>query len=197
MNRDESQIEHSRGFDLHLRGLVAEAEGFYRKALTLDPLSRDASYILVRMLWASGQHAEARQAARTMADRNMPGCHETVGYVALLDRNVAQADVEFHMEPVHMVRLYTTAVSQYSLGHFTAADDALSQLVKNFSKTLAYQIAEIYAWRGDRDKAFEWLETAYRQRDRGLTQLRFDPLLANLRTDPRYRTILQRLGLPE
>jgi hypothetical protein len=126
-----------------------------------------------------------------MADRNMPACHEVVGYVALLDGNAAQADAEFHMEPVHMVRLYATAVSQYSLGHFTAADDALSQLVKDFSKTLAYQIAEVYAWRGDRDKAFEWLETAYRQRDRGITQLRFDPLLANLRTDPRYRTILQ------
>ena len=182
---------------LAMQGRLADAIVELRKALTLDPLSSDASYILVRMLWASGQHAEARQTARTMVDRNMPGCHEVVGYVALLDGNAAQADAEFHMEPVHMVRLYTTAVSQYSLDHLAAADGALSQLVKDFSKTLAYQIAEVYAWRGDTDKAFEWLETAYRQRDRGITQLRFDPLLANLRTDPRYRTILQRLGLPE
>jgi len=179
---------------LAMQGRLSEAIEELRQALILDPLSHDASYILTRMLWASGEHAEARQAARAMVDRNMPGGHEAAGYVALLDGNAMQADEDFHMEPLHMVRLYTTAASQYSLGHLASADGALSELTRDFNKTLAFQIAEVYAWRGETDKAFEWLETAYHQHDRGLTQLRFDPLLAHLRADPRYRVMLQRLG---
>ena len=180
---------------LAMQGRLAQAVVELHRALTLDPLSADASYILTRILWASGERAEARQIARAMVDRNMPGGHETAGYIALLDGNAAQADAEFRMEPLHMVRLYTTAVSQYSLGHLTAADSTLSELVRDFSKTLAYQIAEVYAWRGDADKAFAWLETAYRQHDRGITQLRFDPLVTRLRSDPRYRAMLEKLGV--
>jgi hypothetical protein len=69
-------------------------------------------------------------------DRNKPASHEAAGYIALLDGNAEQADTEFRMEPLHMVRLYTTAVSQYSLGHLTVADSALSELIKDFSRTL-------------------------------------------------------------
>ena len=50
----------------------------------------------------------------------------------------------------------------------------------------AYQIAEAYAWRGEKDKAFEWLERSYRQRDGGLSAIKYDPLLASIRGDPRY-----------
>lgn len=180
---------------LAMQGRLADAIVELHQALNLDPLSADASYILTRMLWASGEHAEARQVARAMVDRNMPSGHETAGYIALLDGNAAQADAEFRREPLHMVRLYTTAVSQYSLGHLTAADSTLSELVRDFSTTLAYQIAEVYAWRGDADKAFGWLETAYRQHDRGITQLRFDPLVTRLRSDPRYTAMLGKLGV--
>ena len=51
---------------------------------------------------------------------------------------------------------------------------------KDFAETAAYQIAEVYAYRGDKDKAFEWLDRARRQRDAGLAGLREDPLLTNL-----------------
>ena len=63
-------------------------------------------------------------------------------------------------------------------------------------KVWAYQIAQVYAWRGENDKAFEWLERAYRQRDGGLTYLPYDRLLASLHTDPRFRGLLRKLRLP-
>jgi 26S proteasome regulatory complex component, contains PCI domain len=63
------------------------------------------------------------------------------------------------------------------------ADAALAQLTKDFAETAAYQIAEVYAYRGDKDKAFEWLERARRQRDPGLASLRKDPLLTNIQDD--------------
>ena len=49
----------------------------------------------------------------------------------------------------------------------------------------AYQIAGAYAWRGEKVRAFEWLERARVQHDGGLTLIQIDPLLRSLRNDPR------------
>ncbi len=60
----------------------------------------------------------------------------------------------------------------------------LTQLIKSSAETAAYQIAEVYAYRGDKDRAFEWLERARRQRDAGPTRSADDPFLANLPRGP-------------
>jgi hypothetical protein len=41
------------------------------------------------------------------------------------------------------------------------------------------------------------LDRAYRQRDGGLSGIKIDPLLANLRTDPRFAALLRKMKLPE
>jgi TolB-like protein/Flp pilus assembly protein TadD len=53
-----------------------------------------------------------------------------------------------------------------------------------------------YAFVGEREKAFAWLEKAYAQRDRGLSGLRTDPTIDSIRDDPRYHDLLRRMGLP-
>ena len=58
------------------------------------------------------------------------------------------------------------------------------------------QIADIYAWRGEADNAFIWLNTAYEQRDGGLMELLMDPLLVSLKSDPRWPAFLNKMGLP-
>lgn len=77
------------------------------------------------------------------------------------------------------------------------ADAALAKLTNDFPETAAYQIAEVHAYRGDKDKAFEWLERARRQHDGGLPSLRKDPLLTNLYDDPRWNRFLRTLGLAD
>jgi hypothetical protein len=69
-------------------------------------------------------------------------------------------------------------------------------LIKGHASVWAYQIAEVYGWRGENDHAFEWLERAYRQRDGGMIYLPFDRFLAPLRGDPRFRALLAKLKLP-
>jgi hypothetical protein len=69
-------------------------------------------------------------------------------------------------------------------------------LIAKFSSVSAYQIAEVYAWRGDHDRAFEWLERAYQQRDGGLGQLKYDRFLPKLRRDSRYIAMLRKINLP-
>jgi adenylate cyclase len=72
----------------------------------------------------------------------------------------------------------------------------MDQQIARFAQSGAYQIAEAYAWRGEQDEAFAWLDRAYAQRDGGLAFIKCDPLLANLVGDPRFGTLLQKLGLP-
>jgi len=52
------------------------------------------------------------------------------------------------------------------------------------------------ATRGESDKAFEWLERAYAQRDGGLASLKGDPLLKSIEHDPRYAAFLKKMRLP-
>ena len=59
-----------------------------------------------------------------------------------------------------------------------------------------YFIADVYAARGDPDAAFEWLERAFTKRDVGLLWLKVDVCMRPLHSDPRYNTLLRRMGLP-
>jgi serine/threonine protein kinase len=60
-----------------------------------------------------------------------------------------------------------------------------------------YVIAELYADLGDKEHAFEWLNTAYQEHDTWLIQLRTDFLLDSLRSDPRFTELVRKVGLPQ
>jgi hypothetical protein len=59
---------------------------------------------------------------------------------------------------------------------------------------MAYQIAEVYAWRGEKDKTFEWLQVSLDNHDTGLLSLMIDPLVQGLRHDARYNDVLTKIG---
>jgi hypothetical protein len=98
-------------------------------------------------------------------------------------------------EPGEWQRLTMQALVYYALRRQTESDVALSKLVATHANDSQYQIAEIYGFRGEADKSFEWLERAYRLRDPGLNQLKVDPLLEKMRKDQRYREMLHNLKL--
>lgn len=60
----------------------------------------------------------------------------------------------------------------------------------------AWYIASIYGFAGDKDRAFQWLEEAYKARD-GANTLIPDPEWDPLRSDPRFSDLLRRLNLPQ
>jgi hypothetical protein len=87
------------------------------------------------------------------------------------------------------------AMIHHALGHPDASDQALRALIDKWGWTAAHQVAEAYAYRGEVDKAFEWLEIAYAQRDPGVVHSAEDDLLRPLHGDPRWQPFLQRLNL--
>jgi len=60
-----------------------------------------------------------------------------------------------------------------------------------------YGIAELYAELGDKEHAFEWLATAYREHDNSLINLRTDYAIDPVRSDPRYAELVRKIGFPQ
>jgi len=58
-------------------------------------------------------------------------------------------------------------------------------------------MAEIYAWRGEKDKASEWLDRAYQQHNSDLPDFRYDATLRSLHGDARFAAMLRKMNLPE
>jgi hypothetical protein len=94
-------------------------------------------------------------------------------------------------------RLLTLSCARWGQKRVPESDAALAELIANNSETAAYQIAEVYGYRNDKDKAFEWLERARRQRDAGVPGLRPDDLFVNLHGDPRWNAFLRTVGLAD
>jgi len=93
-------------------------------------------------------------------------------------------------------RLIGIALAEQALGHRRESQKALDELIAKNAEGLAYQIAEIYAFRGDKDEALKWLERAYAQHDGGMISMRGDPLLRTLRGDPRFKALLVKMRFP-
>jgi tetratricopeptide (TPR) repeat protein len=85
-------------------------------------------------------------------------------------------------------------------GRRAEAEEILHELQRQ-SKTSyvsPYAIATIHAGLGDKDRAFEFLEKAYRERSSDLPYfLKFDLRIDNLRSDPRFQDLVRRVGLPQ
>jgi hypothetical protein len=94
------------------------------------------------------------------------------------------------------IRLPGVAMAQHALGHPRESKAALEVLIAAHAGDSAYQIAEVHAWRGETDKAFEWLERARVQADTGLGWIKVAPLLTPIRSDARYGALLRKLNLP-
>jgi adenylate cyclase len=95
------------------------------------------------------------------------------------------------------LRLWCTAVAQHGLGHERESKEALDALIARYPDQATYQIAEVHAWRGDADRAFEWLERAFQSHDTGLNMMTVVPLLRSLRADPRWAPLVEKVHGPQ
>jgi TolB-like protein/Flp pilus assembly protein TadD len=179
-------------------GRLDEAERQARQAVELDPLSVTAQGNLARVLFYAGKLDEADAAARKAAELQPASAssHRWQTLIAAQRGDGETALREAQLEPDEGYRRFELALAQYVRGDRAAADAALADLIANGRANLAYQIAEVYVVRGEKDRAFEWLQISFDNHDTGTLTLLTDPLLRGLRDDPRYKTFLVKLGLP-
>jgi len=181
------------------RGNMDRALELYRKAVDVDPVNPQARSFLAFHLAVMKRFAEARAEYPRVVELNpaAPWAHAGLGLAYLLENKFEEAVTEAQDDAGEWARLLIVGCARWSQKRVAESDTALAELIKNDAETAAYQIAEAYAYRGDKDKGFEWLERARRQRDPGLASLRRDPLLENLHGDPRWNAFLHTMGLAD
>lgn len=175
----------------------AEAVAALRKATELDPLNAIAWGALGGFLVDLGQLGPGREALERSLEISPDQAFTPLNLarIYLFEGKPALALEQSRHSSNPVFRLFGEALAQQGLGNAGEAQAALDELISTYGHSAAYQIGEIYAVRGERDRAFEWLERARRIRDGGLTLVQVDPLLNNLRGDPRYAALLKEMKL--
>ena len=179
-------------------GRVEEAIRLYEQAIALDPLRADFQLALGYELYVAGRNEEAPAALQKAQELNpqLSSLHLTNGQVLLAEGRWQSASVEMQKETGEWEKLSGEALAYHALGRREESDKALKRLIATHQSDAAYQIAEAYAYRGEIDKAFAWLNRSYLQRDPGTPEFKTDPLMKSLRQDPRYAELLKKMRLP-
>jgi TolB-like protein/DNA-binding winged helix-turn-helix (wHTH) protein/Flp pilus assembly protein TadD len=179
-------------------GNLDEAVKWAEEAAALDPL-RPTDYLgLGDLLYEAGRYNEAQADLQKALDLNpqVAFAHVYLGKILIAEEKPQAALAEFEKEPNEWEKLTGLALAYHALGRERDSSAALADLIAKHDTDWAYQIAQAYAFRGESDKSFEWLERAYKQRDGGLPLIKTEPLFKNLRHDSRYTELLKKMRLP-
>ena len=183
------------GFFLEGMGRQDENIAEKKRALELDPLNVEINAGLGDALFNAGQYDKAIEQELKALELNprSQGAHQYLGQVYLAKGMFDNAISEFQM-----------AWSKGSLGHAYAvsgrraeAHKTLAELVEASKRRYVspLDIALIYVGLDEKDRAFQWLEKAYKEHVTYLIFLRVDQRYSALRSDPRFQDLLRRVGL--
>ena len=188
-----------RAADLALAlGHVDEALALNRRSVEVDPLSAEAQLYLGLAALYAGRLEEASAGFTKALELNpaYPSTRAFLGRLYLARSQPQEALAEMAREPEAYWRLYGQALAYHSLGRKQEADAALADLRMKHEGEAAFQVACVYAFRGEAARAFEWLERSYTLRDAGLIWLKTDPHLRGLERDARWAPFLRKMRLP-
>ncbi len=182
------------GYLLSTLNRLSEASAALGKCVDHDPLFPPCWYWLGRLKAAQGNYEGARQTMKRVLaiDSEYKAASFYLGILSLLQGDPAAAREVF----VKMEKPAGVALAEHDLGHAEQSKSVLDQFIAKHAMDSAYQIATVYAWSGDRDLAFVWLERAIKQHEDGVANLTYDPLLHGLRGDPRFAELCRKVGLP-
>jgi TolB-like protein len=179
------------------RGRLEDARRYCDEALRADPLSPLVHAVYGNTSFFSGRLDEAEAMRRKVLELS-PGWlsgHFYLGRILLQKGELEEALAEMRREQSAFWRLTGLAIVHHALGQAEDSDAALSELMQTPTDGAGYQLAQVNDYRGDVDAAFGWLERAAASHDAGLGFAGFDPLLARLHGDARWRPFLERNGL--
>jgi TolB-like protein/DNA-binding winged helix-turn-helix (wHTH) protein len=169
-----------------------------RRAVVLDPLSRDSHSYLGAALYTGRQFREAITAFQDglALDPDDPFTNgmRARAYYALGDFERARTSCE--IRPDHWFTQQCLAVTYDKLGRHPDAESMLAKVKASLGDAGAYEYAEVYAQWGNTPKALEWLDTAMRLRNPALEIFKADPLMDPLRQEPRFQAVMRELKFP-
>jgi len=191
-----SIIGDASGLAFYL-GRIDDAVAFNEYVAVRDPVNPVAHGNLGIKYFDAGRLDEAISSFRTALtiSPSYIGAHYYIG-VALLRQDKALAALEaFQQEPDDEYRIKGTALASYELGLHEEFEVAFRELRERWGGQWPPEIAHVYAWTGDADAAFEWLEKEYElSGDSTVPEIVADSLFDNIHDDSRWLPFLEKLG---
>ena len=168
-------------------------------SIAWDPLNPESYFFLGLVQLCRGRFPEAEAALRRTVELSpaFAFAHYDLALVSLARNEPNKALVEFSKDPNELVRLVGSALANFKLGNKRESDAALAQMIKNYADYSPSGVATVYAFRGESDEAFKWLDRAYMKKDALLYAMKFRTEFNGLHDDPRYKAFLKRMNLPE
>jgi tetratricopeptide (TPR) repeat protein len=150
----------------NILGRADVAVQYATRAVALDPLSTVRLDSLGKLLKGAGKLPEAQAALCRALELNPSniGSRWELGVVLLLSGNATDALAEFESESDQEDLVFGRALAYYALGRTVDADAALRKVEMIAEVGDAYAIAQIHAYRSERDQAFAWLNRAFKER---------------------------------
>jgi eukaryotic-like serine/threonine-protein kinase len=203
LNPNSADAHHGYGYYQTNLGWLREGIAQQKRTVELDPLSPRRHVALFFAYYFARQYDQAleplREALELDPDFNahffLAWIHREKGmYEKAIDefkRAAEKGGNRIHTLG-HLGNTYARA------GRVREARKCIRELKNGLAKEAVgvFEIALVYAGLGEKDLAFEWLDRAYNERDKGFISLKVDPPLDPLRSDPRFQDLLRRMNFP-
>ena len=177
-------------------GRVDQALELETAIIRRDPVNVDALFNLGYYQRMAGRYDDAIASYRTVLSLSPGngGARYNLGIALLLKGDATGALAEIEQETSENWRMIGLPMAYHALGRKAESDQALTTLVGKYEKDSAENIAYVYAFRDQADKAFEWLDKAVEYKDPGLSEIVTESLFKNIRSDPRLPPLLRKIG---
>ena len=181
---------------LYLLGRIDEAIALGQYMNTRDPFHPVGFSNQGNILIIAGRYGEAisnfRKTLSLSPEYAGARFNLSLALLAAGDPDAALAEVT--TEPSNAYRLAGLAIIQFALGHKPASDRALHELIVDHTDDWSMTIAQVMAFRGENDAAFDWIDKAIEQGHWEVAEIHVSYLFTNLYDDPRWLTLMEKLG---
>ncbi len=201
---DAEILRHAARFAL-LIGRKDDAITIIERSMAIDPLCSMCLYGASRIYMYTGQldkAVELRQRYITLYDQG----YYQLGLMKLLQGKAAEAVTVFQDLEARMGKegvsddgrtIVGLVMAFHDLGQAEESDQLLTTYIDNYGEQHPLEVAKAYAWRGEKDLAFEWFYRADETGEDREGMLIANPLFSNLHDDPRWAAILEKRGFSE
>jgi TolB-like protein len=187
LDPDDAFIVASIGKGAVLTGDFDLAISQYQAALAMEPIVPEFFWFLGRAYLSSGRLDEAEAAFRKLSGLSS----SYYGEFHLFETLFVKGDYEAALDTLDTT--FTRAITHHALGNAALADEALDELIEQAD---SYELARVYGYRGEVDKAFEWLHRAV---EGGYypSFILVETAFSSMHSDPRWESLLEKLSLLE
>jgi TolB-like protein/cytochrome c-type biogenesis protein CcmH/NrfG len=177
-------------------GRLEEALALDAAVVRRDPVNLSALFNLGMDQRQTGRLDDAIASFRTVLSLapGRSGSHAQLANALLLKGDAQGALAEVEQETTETWRMFGLPMVYHALGRKADSDTALAAVIAKYEKDGPSNIACAYAFRGDADKAFEWLDKAVEYNDSGTADIVAEPLFGKIHADPRWEAFLRKIG---